>query len=303
MRPGGFWTTFTVEGMPPTDPGDLPVARHRVISPDYFRTMQIPVLDGRAFDERDGAGERGHPRFVIVNHSLAARYWPGQTAVGKRLHAGPDPWVTVAGVVGDVRYAGLDTPPDFEIYLPEALFPQSAITLLVKTTTNPSAVVTDIRARVARIDREAFVTDVRTMDDLIADSLASRWFATRLLTLCAGIALILALSGIYAIVAQAVAQRTFEIGVRLALGSTPGRIVGLMLRRSALPVAAGVVLGLLGTIATARLLAAMLFGVHPFDSATFGAATGLFVVVALVAAFLPARRATKVDPLVALRSE
>ena len=303
MRPGGFWTTFTIEGMPPPDAGDLPVARHRVISPDYFRTMQIPVLDGRAFDERDGAGERGHPRFVIVNHSLAARYWPGQTAVGKRLHAGPDPWVTVAGVVGDVRYAGLDTPPDFEIYLPEALFPQSAITLLVKTTTNPSAVVTDIRARVARIDREAFVTDVRTMDDLIADSLASRWFATRLLTLCAGIALILALSGIYAIVAQAVAQRTFEIGVRLALGSTPGRIVGLMLRRSALPVAAGVVLGLLGTIATARLLAAMLFGVHPFDSATFGAATGLFVVVALVAAFLPARRATKVDPLVALRSE
>jgi putative ABC transport system permease protein len=303
MRPGGFWTTFTVEGMPPPDPGDLPVARHRVISPDYFRVMRIPLLEGRTFDERDGVGERGHPKFVIVNHALAARYWPDQAAVGKRLHAGPDAWVTVAGVVGDVRYAGLATPPDFEIYLPEALFPQSAITLLVKTTTNPAAAAPDIRARVARIDREAFVTDVRTMDELIADSLAPRWFATLLLTLCAGIALILALSGIYAIVAQAVVQRKFEIGVRLALGSTPRRIVRLTLRRSAFPVAAGVVLGLLGTLATARLLSAMLFGVHAFDLATFSAATGLFVVVALVAAFIPARRATKVDPLVALRWE
>jgi predicted permease len=303
MRPGGFWTTFTVEGMPPPDPGDLPVARHRVISPDYFRVMHIPLLEGRTFDERDGVGERGHPKFVIVNHALAARYWPGRAAVGRRLHAGPDPWVTVAGVVGDVRYAGLDTPPDLEIYLPEALFPQSAITLLVKTTTNPSAVVADVRARVARIDREAFITDVRTMDELIADSLASRWFATLLLTLCAGIALILALTGIYGIVAQAVVQRTFEVGVRLALGSTPRRIVCLMLRRSALPVAAGAVLGLLGTVAAARLLSAMLFGVRPFDPATFSAATVLFVLVALVAAFLPARRAARVDPLIALRCE
>jgi putative ABC transport system permease protein len=304
MRPGGFWTTFTVEGMPPpADPGDLPVARHRVISPDYFRVMQIPLLEGRNFDERDGVGERGHPKFVIVNHALAARYWPGQSAVGKRMHAGPDEWVTVAGVVGDVRYSGLDTPPEFEIYLPEALFPQSAITLLVKTTMNPLRVVGDIRSRIARIDREAFVTDVRTMDELIADSLAPRWFATLLLAVCGGLGLLLSLSGIYGIVAQAVVQRRFEIGIRLALGSTPKRVVRLMLQRSVSPVATGAIVGLVGMVATAHLLSAMLFETAPFDPATFIAATGLFFLVALIAAFLPARRATKVDPIVALRCE
>ena len=302
MRPGGFWTTFAVEGMPPTDPGDLPVARQRVISPDYFRVMQIPLLEGRNFDGRDGEGERGHPKFVIVNHALAARFL-GQQAFGKRIHVGPDEWVTVAGVVGDVRYAGLDAPPEFEIYLPEALFPQSAITLLVKTTVNPIRVADDIRSRIARIDPEAFVTDVRTMDELIADSLAPRWFPTLLLAVCGGLGLLLALSGIYGIVAQSVVQRRFEIGVRLALGSTPRRVVRLMVQRSVLPVGVGVALGLVCMVATARLVSAMLFDTAPFDPTTFIAATGLFVLVALIAAFIPARRATKVDPMVALRCE
>ena len=302
MRPGGFWTTFTVEGMAPPDAGDLPVARQRVISPDYFDVMQIPLLEGRMFDQRDGIGERGHPKFVIVNHALAARYWPAASAIGRRLHAGPGEWVSVAGVVGDVRYAGLDVPPDLEIYLPEGLFPQSAITLLVKTT-NPQGMVADIRARIARVDREAFVTDIRTMDELISDSLVSRWFATLLLAMCAGLGLLLALSGIYAIVAQAVAQRRFEIGVRLALGATQRRVVRHMLQRSIAPVAAGAVVGLAVTIATAHVLSAMLFDTRPFDPATFAAATGLFVAVSLIAAFLPARHATKIDPIIALRSE
>jgi putative ABC transport system permease protein len=303
MRPGGFWTTFRVEGMPPADPGDLPVARQRVISHDYFRVMQIPLLEGRAFDERDGVGERGHPRSVIVNRALAARYWPGESATGRRIHAGPDEWVTVAGVVGDVRYAGLETPPDLEIYLPEGLFPQSAITLLVKTRTTPLRFVADIRDRIARIDREAFVTEVRTMDDLIADSIAPRWFATLLLAVCGGLGLLLALTGIYGIVAQAVVQRRFEIGVRLALGSTPARVVRLMIQRSVSPVAAGAAIGLVAMFAAAHLLSAMLFDTAPFDPATFMAATGMFVFAALIAAFLPARGATKVDPIIALRCE
>jgi putative ABC transport system permease protein len=303
MRPGGFWTTFAVEGMPPPDAGDLPVARHRVISPDYFRVMRIPLLEGRTFDERDGIGERGHPKFVIVNHALAARFWPGESTVGKRLRAGPTEWVTVAGVVGDVRYAGLDLPPSLEIYLPEALFPQSAITLLVKTTTHPLSIVTDIRARIAQIDREAFVTDVRTMDGLIADSLSSRWFATLLLAVCAGLGLLLALIGIYGLVAQAVAQRRFEIGVRVALGATPRLVVRLMLQRTVTPVAAGAVVGFGAMIGVAHLLSAMLFETRPFDPVTFVAVTGLFVGVAFIAAAVPARRATTVDPLVALRCE
>ena len=163
----------------------------------------------------------------------------------------------------------------------------------MKTATNPATVIDDVRARILRIDREAFVTDVRTMDDLIGDSLASRWFATLLLAVCATIGLLLALSGIYSIVTQAVIQRQFEIGLRLALGATPRGVVRLMRRRSVIPVASGAAVGLLVMMATARLLSAMLFETRPLDPITFIGATGLFVLVALVAALVPARRATR----------
>ena len=143
MRPGGFPGTFYVEGMPASDIAGRPVVRQQVISGDYFRVMQIPLLEGRSFDERDNIGELGRPQFVIVNHALAARFWPGQSAIGRRLQLGPG-WFPVAGVVGDVRYDGLDTPPGFEAYLPIGLFPQSAITLLIKTSTNPATIVDDV---------------------------------------------------------------------------------------------------------------------------------------------------------------
>jgi len=302
MRAGGFPGTFIVEGMPSSDIADRPVVRQQVISGDYFRVMQIPLLEGRSFDERDNIGELGRPKFVIVNHALAARFWPGQSAIGRRLLLGPR-WVAVAGVVGDVRYEGLDTSPGFEAYLPIGLFPQSAITLLMKTSTNPATIIDDVRARILGINREAFITDVRTMDELIGDSLSSRWFATVLLAVCATIGLLLALSGIYSIVTQAVVQRQFEIGVRMALGATPRAVVRLMRRRSVIPVAAGAAVGLVVMMATARLLSAMLFETGPLDPMTFIGATILFVLVALIAASVPARRATKVDPLVALRCE
>ena len=305
MRAGGFWTAFSIEGLPPTAPADLPLARMRVISAGYFQVMHIPLLDGRDFDERDDAGERGHPKSVIVNQTLAARYWPGEHAVGKRLNQGfnPDEWVTVAGVVADVRYTGLDAPPEMEIYLPDGIFPEAAITLLVKTTQDPRQAAADIRARIAHIDREAFVSDVRTMTELLSDSLASRVFTTLLITICAGVALALALSGIYGIVSQAAVQRKLEIGIRIALGATPRRIITLMLQRATLPVIAGAVIGLAGTLATVHLLSALLFGIQPFDPLTFAAAIALFTAVAFVSAVIPARRATHVNPLVALRCE
>jgi putative ABC transport system permease protein len=305
MRAGGFWTGFSVDRMPSTAPADLPVAHLRVISSGYFSVMQIPILDGRDFDERDDVGERGHPKFVIVNRMLAARYWPGESAVGKRLREAftPNEWMQVAGVVGDVHYSGMDAPPEQDIYLPDGLFPEAAMTLLVKTATNPRAAVADVRARIAQVDREAFVADVRTMDDLIRASLASRLFATLLLTICAVVALLVALSGIYGIVSQAAVQRRLEIGIRIALGATSGRIVALMLRRSTLPVVAGAAVGLLAAIATTQLLSGMLFGVRPVDPLTFAAATAVFTLVALVSALIPARRAIAVDPLTALRCE
>jgi putative ABC transport system permease protein len=303
MREGGFVTSFAAEGAPATP--DLPTARMRVISAGYFRVMQIPLLDGRDFDTRDDAGERGSPHFIIVNRTLASRYWPGESAVGKRLRVGTNSndWTPIAGVVGDVRYSGLDAPPEMEIYLPDGIFPESAMTLLVKTAGDPLRLVSNVRARIAQVDREAFVSDIHTMDDLIGESLVSRLFATLLLTVCAGIALLLALSGIYGIVSQAAVQRRLEIGIRIALGATPRRVIGLMLQRAASPVVAGAALGLLATIATTRLVSALLFGVQPFDPLTFAGATGAFAAVALIAALIPARRAARVDPLVALRSE
>jgi macrolide transport system ATP-binding/permease protein len=277
--------------------------RQPVISADYFRVMQIPLLEGRSFDERDNIGELGRPQFIIVNHALAARFWPGQSAIGRRLRFGPSDWIPVAGVVGDVRYDGLDTPPGFESYLPIGLFPQSAITRLIKTSTNPAMIIDDVRARILGINREAFITDVRTMDELIGDSLSSRRFGTVLLAACATIGLLLALSGIYSIVTQAVVQRRFEIGVRIALGATPLSVVRLMRRRSVIPVTAGAAVGLVVMAATAHLMSAMLFETAPLDPVTFVSATVLFVLVALIAASVPARRATKVDPLIALRCE
>jgi transcriptional regulator with XRE-family HTH domain len=201
------------------------------------------------------------------------------------------------------RLGSLDTPPDMEIYLPDSIFPEAAITLLVKTTQDPPRAVADIRARITHIDREAFVSDMRAMTDLISESLASRVFTTLLLTICAGVALALALSGIYSIVSQATVQRKLEIGIRIALGATPRRIMALMLQRATLPVIAGAAIGLAGTLATAHLLAALLFGIQPFDPLTFAAATVMFSAVAFVSAVIPARRATRVDPLVALRCE
>ena len=303
MRPGGFWSPFTVEGAPPPEPGNVPVARHRVVSSDYFSVMRIPRLEGRDFDDRDGIGELGYPKFVIVNHTLAARYWPGQSALGRRLLIRPWGAVTIAGVVADVRYAGLDKDPELEVYLPEVLFPQSAITLVVKTTTDPSRVIADVRDRIARVDREAFVTDVRTMDQLIGDSLASRWFATMLLAVSTALGLLLAVSGIFATAAQAVVQRRFEIGVRLALGATPRRVVRNMLQRVISPVAAGSLVGLAAMVAAAQLLSAMLFATQPLDAATFVEAGGLFLGVSVIAAYVPARRASKVDPLITLKCE
>jgi ABC-type antimicrobial peptide transport system permease subunit len=173
----------------------------------------------------------------------------------------------------------------------------------VKTASDSLRAFADVRARIRRVDREAFVTDVRTMNDLIGESLASRLFATLLLTICAVVALVLALSGIYGIVSQAVVQRRLEIGIRIALGASPGRIVTLMLQRSTLPIVAGTAVGLLATIVTTQLLSALLFGVRPFDPLTLTAATAGFASVAFVSALIPARRAAKVDPLTALRCE
>jgi putative ABC transport system permease protein len=303
MRAGSFLTSFSVEGKPDT-PVERPSARLRVVSPGYFGAMKIPILAGRDYDEHDEAGDVGSLPSVIVNRALAERYWPGQEAVGRRLRMS---WrnspSTVIGVVGDVRYTGLDADPGNEFYLPEGLYPQSAITLLVRTDRDPLGLYPDIHRRIAAIDKDAFVFDVKPMTQLMAESLAPRRFSTMLLSAFAIVALILSLAGIYGVIAHSVAQRTAEIGIRIAMGASAARVTGLMLRHGLLPVICGMAVGWSGALSISRLLSAMLFHVAPLDPPTWILVSCAMLVVACIASYLPARRAGRVDPIVALRTE
>jgi putative ABC transport system permease protein len=303
MRAGSFFTSFSIEGRPDT-PVDRPSGRLRVVSPGYFGVMNIPVLAGRDYDEHDEVGDVGSLPSVIVNRTLAERFWPGQDAVGKRVQMS---WKstpsTIIGVVGDVRYTGLDADAGNEFYLPEGLYPQSAITLLVRTTRDPLPLFPGIRGRISALDKDAFVFDVKPMTQLVAESLAPRRFATTLLSAFAGMALILSFAGIYAVIAHSVAQRTAEIGIRIAMGASPARVTGLMLRYGLLPVVGGMAAGWSGALAMSRLFSAMLFDVGPLDLSTWILVSGSMLAVACIASYLPARRASSIDPIVALRAE
>jgi len=209
----------------------------------------------------------------------------------------------IIGVVGDVRYTGLDADAGNEFYLPEGLYPQSAITLLVRTDRDPLALYPGIHGRIAEIDKDAFVFDVKPMTQLIAESLAPRSFSTILLSAFAVVALILSLAGIYGVIAHSVAQRTVEIGIRIAMGASPARVTSLMLRYGLWPVACGMAVGWSGAFAISRLFSAMLFDVGPLDLPTWILVSGSMLAVACFASYLPARRACRIDPTVALRAE
>jgi len=303
MRAGSVFTSFSIEGRPDT-PVDRPSGRIRVVSPGYFGVMKIPILSGRDYGEHDEVGEVGSLPSVIVNRTLAERLWPGQDALGKRVRMS---WKTspstIIGVVGDVRYTGLDADAGNEFYLPEGLYPQSAITLLVRTVRDPLPLYPDMHRRIAEIDKDAFVFDVKPMTQLIAESLAPRRFSTILLAAFAFVALVLSLAGIYGVIAHSVAQRTVEIGIRIAMGASPARVTGLVLRYGLLPVLCGMAVGWSGAFAISRLFSAMLFGVGPLDLPTWILVSGSMLAVACTASYVPARRACSVDPTVALRAE
>jgi ABC-type antimicrobial peptide transport system permease subunit len=209
----------------------------------------------------------------------------------------------IIGVVGDVRYTRLDGEAGNEFYIPEGLYPQAAITLLVRADRDPLPLYPEMRRRILEVDKDAFVSDVKAMAQLIAESLASRRFSTILLSAFAVVALMLSLAGIYGVIAHSVAQRTVEIGIRIAMGASPARVSGLMLRFGLLPASCGIAVGWLGAFASSRLLSAMLFGVTPLDLPTWIAVSASMLAVACIASYLPARRACSVDPTVALRAE
>jgi putative ABC transport system permease protein len=271
------------------------------VNPKYFQTMGIPLASGRVFDEAEG----DHP-VAVVSQLVADRLWPGQDAVGRRFRMGGDnesPLVLVTGVVGDVRGIDLGRPPTMTVYVPYWQQARGEASLVARTAAEPGDTAAAIRRVLRRLDSEMPLPALRTMDDIVAESVAPQRFQTTLVLLFGLSAVLLASLGIYGLVSYSVAQRAPELGIRMALGAMPGTLRQMVLRQALLPVAAGLAVGLAGSIAAGRLLQGLLFGVAPVDPVTAAAVVVVLGTVATVAGYVPARAATRVDPVTALRCD
>jgi putative ABC transport system permease protein len=299
--------SFSVEGR--ASPGDmnLPLALYRVVSPDYFRAMSIPLQRGRFFEVHDTAESQP---VVIINRRLAEQFWPGEDPTGKRLKIGPldspNPWATVVGIVSDVRQAGLWGEQKLELYVPYSQEWRGFVAprdLVVRTKGDAASLAGAVRQTVWSVDKDQPVSNVRTMDQVFATAISQERFQALLLGLFAALALVLACVGLYGVISYAVAQRTHEIGVRMALGAQPMDVLSLVLRQGMGLTIVGLVVGIaIGSVAT-RVLSDMLYGVTPRDPLTFVGVPALLLLVAFLACYIPARRATRIDPLVALHYE
>jgi putative ABC transport system permease protein len=302
---GGDVLAFAVEGRPQAPTDRTPDAEARVISPDYFRTMQIPLLRGRLLNERDA---QDAPLAAVINETLARHYFPGEDALGKRITFGDpqaaDPrWQTIVGIVADVRQSGLNEEPYAQIYRSYRQAPRRAATVVIRTAGAPLEAVGALRQQVWALDRQQPLYNVRTAAQVLADSIARPRFNTLLITIFAAVALALATVGIYGVISYTVTQRTHEIGIRMALGARPFDVFKMVVGQGLRLALIGVGLGLVASFAVMRLLASLLYGVRPTDLVTFAGVSGLLTMIVLVACYIPARRATKVDPMVALRYE
>jgi predicted permease len=305
MRAGAFISDgrIPIEGYVPANDTEKPIYSIRVVSPEYFSTMQIPIVAGRSFEARDEEGVRGMPRSILVSESFAKRYWPGRDPLGMGIGFGGDRMMRVVGVAGDVRYSGLERVPTVDVYLPQGLFPQAAITLVARTRRDPLHEAPAVRERIRAVDPHAFVTDMRSMDQLISGSQAERGAATLLAAAFSAMALVLVVAGIYSVVTQAVVQRRIELAIRSALGAGPPRVVALAMRSAIQPAAVGFALGALVALAVTRVLKSYLFEVSPFDIVTWGGVFATLLATCVVAGYLPGRRAARIDPMTALRDE
>jgi putative ABC transport system permease protein len=300
---GNWQSSFSVEGRPEPPPGQRPSADIARVAGDYFRAMGVRVLAGRAFEEFDKADA---PRVCIVDETFASAQWPGESPLGKRVKFGghddnEEPWMEVVGVVAHVKNYGVDEDSRVELYLPFLQDPVGSFTLVVRSQGDPSGLAPTLRGAVRAVDPEVPLYAVRTLEDIVSENTAQRRLAVVLLGVFAAIALTLAAVGIYGVMSYAVAQRTQEIGIRMALGAHSRDVLSMVLRHGLGLALAGVALGLLAAFVLARLIASLLFQVSAADPPTFSLVPLLLIGVAALACYLPARRATRVEPLVALR--
>jgi putative ABC transport system permease protein len=293
--------SLVVEGRP-TPQGQEPSANWYAVSPDYFQTMRIPLVKGRLFTEHDDSAAQ---RVAVINESLARRIFPGEDPIGKQIRMGIDSKVVreIVGIVKDVKHYGLEAKFTMQMYEPYRQQPMNTMVFLLRTDTDPASLASAARRVIFSLDKDQPVSQAITLEDLVAASASQRRFNTLLIGFFAVVALVLAAVGIYGVVAYSVAQRTHEIGVRMALGAQKRDVFSLILRQGMLLVVAGVALGLAGAMALTRLISQLLFGVSALDAATFVSTSLLLAAVALLACYLPARRAARVDPMVALHYE
>jgi putative ABC transport system permease protein len=292
---------LTLEGRPALAPGDRRFADLVVVSPEYFAALGVPLLAGRLFANGDGPSA---PPVAILSAQAARRYWPDEDPVGKRLKtSATGDWITIAGVVADVRQSWFDREIRPQIYLPARQAPRPSMTFLLRTSSDPLPLAAAARARVHEVDRDQPVEEVRTLARLFTDEMSPLGFATVLMTVFGVVALALSAIGVYGVMAYAVAQRTHEIGVRMALGARRRDVLRLVVGQSLGTAAIGIAVGLPLAVALTRVMSGALFGVVAFEPVVLVGLVVLLLVTAVAATYVPTRRAVRVDPMIALRRE
>jgi putative ABC transport system permease protein len=299
---GGSSASLAIEGNAEVE-GRLPEVGYITVAGDYFQTMRIPLLRGRFFNASDGPNGAGA---LIVNNALATKYFRGRDPVGQRIRLGPnpkDPYTTIVGVVGDVRQTGLERDIRPTAFVNNERDGWSSLTIVVRGTRDAVGTLPVLREAVQRADPTALIDGVATMDDVVGASLSRRVFSLVLLTIFAGVALCLAALGVYGVLAYAVAARRREFGLRLALGAETSQVIALVLRQGLGWTITGILLGVLGARATTKVITGEVFGITAADPWTYAAVSAVVVGTALIACFLPVRRATRVDPATSLRED
>ncbi|HEV7586649.1 MAG TPA: ABC transporter permease, partial [Longimicrobium sp.] len=300
LHGGGEPYEFTLAGRSGPDAVMHPASGTLIVSPGYFSALGIPLLRGRGFEPRDEGADS--PPVLMINQAAARRYFSGADPVGQTVKL-EDTQLTVIGVVGDVRNEGLASEPQPAAYLSYALASRGATQLFVRTTGDPAAAAASVRRAIHDADPLQPIAEVRTLDSAMADTVAQPRFFTILLSLFGSVAVLLAALGLYGVVAYSVTRRTAEIGIRMALGARARDVVAMVVRRSAWPTAAGIVAGAAAALLLARWMASMLFQVRPADPATFAGAAALLATIAVLASWIPARRAARIEPSRALRAD
>jgi putative ABC transport system permease protein len=298
----GIATSFYVDGQPQPAPGESPTTEVRPVAPGFFRTMGIPMLVGRDL----GAQDRGDVASVgVINETMARRHFPGENPIGRRLRIslGGSPNVEIVGIVGDVKLTTLEGDVRPTVYVPHTQLTIGFMTLVVRTEQEPLSVASAVGATVRSLDPELPVADVQTMDQVLSDSIARARITATLLTVFALMALTLAAVGVYGVMAYSVGQRTQEIGVRMALGATPGAVFRLVLGQAMRLVVGGIVAGVIAAAVLTRSLGTLLYRTEPLDPWTFAATGIILTFVATLACYVPARRGTRIAPVDALRAD